>query len=160
MIAIPGKHPMGNVLHLIVGPESELVMDIQGSQLMDISKLVNEFNQSEALFVSITRSRSEAQTAATLRQSEITHVITAKSQASGSTEGCDGDCKTCKAAQPPRKSKAKATLASNTGVCSYCKRACALLPIAGFKICASCAQIELGMKQKKEEVNAKIDIKP
>lgn len=156
MIAIAGKNPVGNVLHLIMGPETDLVIDVQGSQIMDISALLNKFSQSAPVFVNISRSRNESMTSDSLKQAGVPHV-----GISAAPAGCDGECELCDiesqrngmhVARSAGKDKDKAgrvKIASKnvaTGVCSYCKKTTTLLPIPGFKICVSCAQIELGLK--------------
>ena len=41
MLALVGKNPMGNVLHVITGPESEFFVDIHGAKILDVTELLN-----------------------------------------------------------------------------------------------------------------------
>lgn len=173
MLVIPGKNPMGNVVHLVVGPETELVMDMQGAAIMDISKVLNKFDASKPVYVSVTRTRNETMTSDGLKKAMVPHMGTL-SVVEG--QHCDGDCDNCKSddekdagdawkdttgikanasiptptpTPPVRKpeGKSKAVIA----VCAYCKKPGPLLDIPGFKICLACAQIELGLNRNKKQ---------
>lgn len=156
MLAIPGKNPMGNVLHLVIGPESELVMDMQGSAVMDITPVINKFDAAHPVFVSLSRSRNEITTSNALKQAGVSHL---GFMATPAPDGCSGDCEHCnvdhgssggtyavggnfKQGKKPGKSEVK------NETCAYCKKPGQLLPVPGFKICVSCAQIELGLNAK------------
>ena len=145
MLAIPGKNPLGNVLHLVVGPESELVMDMEGSCIMEISALLNKFDTQAPVFVSITRSRSEAQTSASLKQAGVPHMGVVSQ-----VDKCDGNCEACGTDKP--KTKAKPKVQAKADVCDYCHNTVPLMPVPGKRICASCTQIELGLKSNKQAV--------
>lgn len=146
MLAIPGKNPLGNVLHLVIGPESELIMDMQGAVIMDVTQIINRFVTSEPVFVSLSRSRNEIMTSNSLKQAEVPHMgIT------GTPEKCDGKCNDCHVGPngvPIPASAAKPKKIVKDEACRYCKKVTQLLPIPGFKICVACAQIELGLNMK------------
>ena len=169
MLVIPGKNPMGNVVHLVVGLETELVMDMQGAAIMDISKVLNKFDASKPVYVSVTRTRNETMTSDGLKKALVPHMGTL-STVEDST--CDGDCDHCESAdkekyageawknalnssikdtagKPSGKAKPVADVA--VAVCAYCKRPGPIPPIPGFKICTACAQIELGLNMNNKQ---------
>lgn len=145
MIAIPGSNPIGNVLHLILGPESELIADIHGATIMDVTPAINKFSTEKPIFVSISRCKSEVETSKHLGFVKIEHINSLVGTEKGSScEGC-GSCGTI-----PGKDKEpapeKVMIPFKDGVCGYCNSKGKLLPIPGQKICLTCAQIELGCK--------------
>lgn len=143
MLALVGKNPMGNVLHVITGPESEFFIDVHGAKILDITELLNLMDQEERVFLSITRCKSENATEGALKMSKAPYL------SSFGAGKCDNpDCPDCNPKTGEKQSKAKAPKKSTKkGRCNYCHTDKVLLPLPGFSICTSCAQIELGLKQ-------------
>lgn len=157
MIAIPGSNPIGNVLHLILGPESELIADIHGATIMDVTLAINKFSTEKPIFVSISRCKSEIETSKQLTYTKIEHInsLPGISDKSSSCDNC-GACGTIPG-KDKEPSPEKVMISFKDGVCAYCNSKGKLLPIPGQKICMTCAQIELGCKP---EVKKTIKIKP
>lgn len=141
MILIHGHNPMGNVLHMLVGPETEMFQDIHGAKIMDITEVIKNSVQAESTYISLTRCKSEALTEAMLKASNVPY----RSSFTGISEG--NATVGSKPVEAQVESKAKETCKEK---CTYCKRETTLLPIPGFKICTVCAQIELGQLKSKK----------
>ena len=151
MIMILGHNPLGNVIHMIVGPETELFEDIHGAKIMDITEPLKAVTSGEHVFVSLTRCKSEPVTEAMLKAGNIPYMSSFSGLAEAGLN--PGGAK----ATTQDKTTAKATKVGTKDKCQYCKREADLLPVPGFKICAVCAQIELGQlrtKKAKETPNA------
>jgi len=138
MIAMLGQNPLGRVLHLIVGPETDLFMDINGSAVLDLTAMLPQLTAgNQHAFVSVTRTKSEAQTekmmqAAGMAQVSGPGVPTGEQSASG-------------VQAPPVQTKSQAEgLIMKSGKCEFCGSQARLLPIPGYNICPLCAQIEIG----------------
>lgn len=138
MIALGGHNQLGNVLHMIVGPESELHIDLHGAKVLDITPILVAMNPEERVFVSVTRCRSESQLINQLTSSDVTFL-----------NSFAGLMK----AQPQLPAASSAKPAEPTvkkGRCAFCgKPDTELLPIPGFKICSDCAQLELRRNAQK-----------
>jgi hypothetical protein len=139
---------MGNVLHLIVGPETEYFVDIHGAKILDITELLNVMDEDARVFVSLTRCKNEGNTEALLKASKAPYL------SSFTVVGCgDPACPNCtdneeeKTDVPVAKAKKAQKKPVKRERCYYCHEDKKLLPIPGFKICIACAQIELGLKK-------------
>ena len=118
----------------------------------------NKFDAAAPVFVSVTRSRNEAVTTANLRKDDVPHVGT-----SGDSLKCDGDCDNCKdgkdivkqilGATAPKAATKPEPKVKRGAKCTYCGKELPLMPIPGFNICVSCAQIELGVRRNKDAKN-------
>lgn len=148
MLVILGHNPLGNVIHMIVGPETEMFTDIHGSKIIDITDMLKACEQNQHVFLSLTRCKAEGVTEAMLRASNIPHFNTfaGLADAGGGIKSSVTDSK--------QKEETKATAKATKDRCTYCKRETDLLPIPGYKICAVCAQIELGLLKKKSKDTA------
>lgn len=148
MLVVGGKNPLGHVVHMIVGPETEFQTDIHGATVVDVTPLLMAMNGAERIFLSYTRCRSEFQTAQIMNSSEVPHLNSfVTSQNNAENKGAN-----VPAAAPTGEQVKKTTR------CSYCNSTSAsLLPIPGFKICTECAQIELGRKRQAAEKEIKKD---
>jgi len=125
MLVLPGQNPAGNILHVIIGPETELFSDIHGAALLDITDVLAHMEQGRETYLSVTRTKSEAVTAQQMRSSGIVH-----KNSFGKQE---------KPADNPNTSSV-----TNVGKCEFCNRDAELMSIPKIKICHPCAQIELG----------------
>lgn len=145
MIIVPGQNPLGNVMHVILGPESDLVSDIHGAIIMDITDVVNHMDKNNKVFLSVSKCRSESASAGMMKQAGLLHF---------SSVGPAADCKSCnnESCSLPKHEQPKAsdlTVSLKSGKCSYCNHDTKLLPIPGVKVCITCAQIEFGRKHSK-----------
>ena len=137
MILVPGHNEAGNVLHIILGPESDLYADLHGAQVVDITGPLAAFNAGEPVHLSVTRTRSERET---LKQMVEAGILVASSFIG--KKGAEG--------QPGKLEKIKHnTTAKAHEKCEYCGQEKPLLSIHGFKICDQCVQIELGLAKQK-----------
>ena len=150
MIVVPGHNQLGNVLHLIVGPESEFHLDLHGAKIMDLTDVLQQLDgTSERIFLCLTRSKSEAATEHTLTQTDIPH-----KSSFGGIPMCDApDCAVVKGTKLPQAEPARPTARksapsqSELAECEYCGGKKPLLPIAAFKVCLDCVKIELGLRR-------------
>ena len=137
MLLVPGKNQVGNVLHVILGPESELCMDMHGACVCDITELLKVMDTTMPVFIAVTRSRSELATVAGLA---ALGVPVAYANQTG---------KAPTSATPP----SSVQPAKRTGVCAYCSQETELVAGARMKICSSCLEIELGLKKQRNGKN-------
>jgi hypothetical protein len=142
MLVIPGHNPMGNVIHMILGPESEMFSDIHGATILDVTPILSCMNMEEKVYLHLTRCRSEQQTEAVLKASNIAFFNTFSGW-----NNAPENLKQIIEKDKPQEIVAKIAKAK-VDRCHYCNRETTLLPVPGFKICVVCAQIELGQKKK------------
>jgi len=145
MITLRGQNPMGNVLHVILGPETDLFTDIHGAAVMDITPMLMAMNHDQPVFLSVTRCRSEQHTEQLMGAAGIQE---RKSSFGGQQCECNQDAalptaKTDKGGKPEGM-----VVTLKNGKCQFCGNNLPLLPIEGFKVCALCAQIEIGRKKE------------
>jgi len=146
MIMILGHNPMGNVIHMIAGPETELFQEIHGAKIMDLTETIKTVPSSEHLFISFSRCKSEPMTEAMLRAGNVPY-----------TSSFTGISEALQVGVEAKKSEGSKVIKEHRSKCQYCGRETDLLPVPGFKICSVCTQIELGQlksKKVKDTVNA------
>jgi len=145
MLALRGQSQVGNMLHLIVGPETELFGDIHGAAVLDITALLSDMDGNEQVFLTMTRCRSEQITAHNM---QTTGMKFTNSFNAGEPElAGQPNIPPVQAPVPDAVRDAVRDSAKNqrvTGVCTYCNQSQPLLRVPGFSICQVCAQIELG----------------
>lgn len=135
MLVLGNQNALGNVLHVVVGPESDLHQDIHGAKILDITPILAHMSGDNKVYLSLTRCRSEGITSRIMTEAKIPYI--------NSFTGTNAPS----ASQPAV--EAKQEQAVQTGAkCQYCGNEAALLPIEGFKVCGSCAAIELGRRLK------------
>ena len=128
MLVVGGKHPAGQILHVIVGPESELHMDIHGAKIIDLTPILSQFEGNEHVYMSLTRCRGELETKQRMNAQQIPYLSSFT---------------------PPAKEEEKAEPAAVQARCTYCGNPeRTLLPLPGFRICQECARIELSRTAK------------
>ena len=136
MILVPGKNPAGNVLHVVIGPESELYTDLHGAQVVDITNILEQCDRNQPVLLQVTRTLSETRTLVGLMASGVTAAATHLGEL-------------IRPAINEQSKQKTATPASATGVCGYCNQRSPLLPIKSVHICEQCAQIELGLRKQR-----------
>jgi len=164
MLIMRGANPAGNVLHVIFGPETELFTDVHGAKVCDISSILVKMDSNQPVFLSLTRCKSEAFTAATLKGTGADFVnsfsgaaVCAEPKdpvlAGKETHGC--------AVPSPKDQTATGYVQDGPvssinvemprGRCTYCGSPdVPLVPIQNMAICLGCTQIELGRLQTRE----------
>jgi hypothetical protein len=63
MILLMGKNPMGNVLHVIQGPESAFWNELHGSAAIDITPVLHQMDEAQPVYLHISHCDSEQETA-------------------------------------------------------------------------------------------------
>ena len=139
MLMVLGHNPMGNVIHVIAGPETELFQDIHGAKIMDLTEVVKEAQAAEHLFISFSRCKSEPLTEAMLKAGNIPY-----------TSSFTGISEAVQVGTGAKKTTGTTAHKEHKDKCQYCGRETELLQVPGFKICAVCAQIELGQLKTKK----------
>jgi hypothetical protein len=158
MLAVRGINPAGNVLHVICGPETDLFMDIHGAKILDVTPLLQEMEQSQPVFLMITRCKNEQMTTRQLDGVGAKFLNSFNPADLGMCPDCEatgagtnkGPAKGKPEAKKPN-SESAGTIQLSRGKCSYCAQDRILLPIPQFKICPTCAQIEIGRSDKKKK---------
>lgn len=142
-------------LRLSNGPEGDTLMDLSGSQDMDITSVVDSVSKIEGtrkVMLKLCRTRCEADTICDARELGIpvsvvtipTPDVVEANRESGNVFKVDGDKPVPTAKEPVKAPKKR------WGRCSYCNDETEMLPVPGFMICRTCAQIELGrMRERK-----------
>jgi hypothetical protein len=134
MLVVGGKHPAGQILHVIVGPESELHMDIHGAKIIDLTPILSQFEGNEHVYMSLTRCRGEVETKQRMNAQAIPYISSFTPPAK---EEVEDKPSTVVNPQAPAN-------------CTYCgSKDKPLLPVPGFRICPECVQIELGRQSKR-----------
>jgi hypothetical protein len=169
MILFGEQSGTGHVLHLLIGPETELFLDVNGSHHLDVTSLLEALKSSKKVVLSINRCRSEADTDIQMEEFEIPHLCnfdkdgnfkdnkkSKKKEEDILAEGLfeDGDFDEEEDDEDDEEVvdvKKVAEKEPKKGYCDYCSKNTELLDIAGFKICKECVQIELGLKRQKLE---------
>ena len=138
MLVVGAKSQVGNIVHLIVGAESETFAAIHGANIVDITDIVEKFENGK-LFVSVTRCSNESETSANMARMGIPFKNTMSNDSTCKCEKCAG-----KADSKPDTQVEHDKPVVKTAKCEYCSNPKAVLvPIPGHKICAVCAQLEL-----------------
>ena len=135
MIALGSRNQLGNVLHIVAGPESDLHADLYGAVVMDITDILQHMDPEQRVLISLTRGRPERTVDQQLTLGQIPH------QCSFGKSEPKTDAKTVTVSEPVTETKSEQL----RGRCTFCGQAdLELLPLNGYRICHSCAQIELG----------------
>ncbi len=132
MLVLGGHNALGNVLHVVMGPESDLHQDIHGAKILDVTPLLAAMNGAEKIFLSLTRCRSEQITSQVMTAARVPFM--------NSFTGTNSAVPAPAEPQPATETAGQK--------CQYCHRDAQLLPIDGFQVCSSCAAIELGRRVK------------
>ena len=162
MLAVQGSNPIGNVLHVITGPETALFTDIHGAAIMDITALLANMDQNKRVFLSLTRCQHEPVTEQMIKATGMNVLCSFNDKSSvvdtirRSTEGIPTEgvptATANGAVKPPAQQATKKRKASSER-CDYCGEKLKLLPIPGVKICTTCAQIEIGRKGQPKDTS-------
>ena len=137
MLVLGSRNPLGNILHVVVGPESELHQDLHGAKILDITPVLAQMDGMSHVYLSLTRCRGEMMTAQILTGSKITHLNSFVKPTDVPTADANAT------AQP--------SVVGTREKCQYCGKLADLLPIDGFKVCPDCAAIELGRRLPKRK---------
>ena len=129
MLVLGGHNNLGNVLHVVMGPESELHQDIHGATILDVTPLLSVMNGQERIFLSVTRCRSEQLSSHVMTTANLKYLnsFSVPDAAAG---------KPVPIAKPAKQVP-----------CQCCGATIPLLGVPGFNICASCAAIELNRRK-------------
>ncbi len=138
MLVLGGHNAVGSLLRVVVGPETDLHQDIHGAKILDITPILSAMSGENKVYLSLTRCRSEQITAQIMSGAQIPYL--------NSFTGNDkpGTPQVAVAAKEDK------TVTAAVTQCTYCGNEASLLPIDGFKICNSCAVIELGRRLKRK----------
>jgi hypothetical protein len=161
MLALRGKSQVGNMLHVVIGPETELFSDIHGAAVLDVTPLLYGMDGEQHVFLTLTHCRTEQITAQRMAGAGIPHISSfgptapdGEGESGASPEAFVGteQVPTANTAQKAPGKKVPGTKHNVKAKCEYCTEELDLLPIPGFHICRVCAQIELGrLKQAKSD---------
>lgn len=127
MLIVCEKRDTGHVVHLIVGQETSLTLDINGTVSTTITELAKSIAPAGDFTLMMTRCESEVMTARSLASRDIPYVFSGQPSVTPST-----------ATKPVAKTD------TPEGRCSYCDKCTALAPVPNYSICPGCLQIELG----------------
>jgi hypothetical protein len=149
------------MLHLVVGPETELFGDIHGAAVLDVTSLLMEMDGARHVFLTLTQCRSERVTTRNMQSAGIPHISSFGSEPEGAPAGNVGPETLNKTPQQDTAETGKqAAATTQKGHCEYCKQDMQLLPVPGFHICKVCAQIELGRLKQNTAQDTPDDTEP
>lgn len=162
MILMYGKNPVGNVIHAVMGPESDLWTDMHGALTVDITPLLGMCDSDAPVLLNVTRCLNEAQLSARLNSALSaggaypflpgTVMFTAPSHPApkGQPQAIpDSKLGAQAPAEKPAKKSGGRTVEIQIGLCERCsdKRA-ELVPNMAPAICFNCAKIDLYQARK------------
>ena len=152
MILLLGQNPIGNVLHIITGAESDAAMAVNGCVMLDITPALKQMDVAKPVVIKLTRCDSEAkftQNMQSVMGTNGTYPFIPPIIAFGPQAMVDKLVPEIDASVTPDIPAA----VTNTGVCSKCgdKRAVLVQGITP-SICTDCVKIELGLKRSKASV--------
>lgn len=149
---------MGQVIHVIFGPESEFFMDVHGAKLADITNIISALSADEKVFLSLTRTRSEKNCVNVINSLGIFFTFSFSDNASSPTIAPSFSSNHLAAifSNPSAVSSSMDILNksnnfsdSNTmsdakvDKCDFCGNTRELLPLSSINVCATCALIDL-----------------
>ena len=132
---------IGEVIHVVIGKETQVAMSLMGSVTIPWEAIRDEFEVTGNTVLMMTTCDSEKSLAKEMRENKAHFILV----------GMPSFNNTPKEINPLEKNKLY-----TAGRCDYCKRDTELVPIPGFSICAVCAQIELG-KDKPPELEGIVE---
>lgn len=140
MLVLGSNNSMGNVVHVVVGPESELHQDVHGATIADITPILSAMDNSKRVYLSLTRCRSEQITVQVMKAANMGHLSTfSPGQKPGEISSSEDTETSGKQDAPVQREK-----------CQYCLAETELLPIPNYRICTACATIELNRKKSRK----------
>lgn len=131
MIMMGSQTKFGNIVHLIIGPETELIMDVHGSLVMDLTELIKTMPPAEKTLVNVSKCRTEPLTSQMLNMMGVPHTCTSMNVITAVNPN----------GQPPQTTKSE----KPKGTCKLCGTPTDFA-IPAVKLCDNCVQIELGLK--------------
>lgn len=140
MIVFGEQSVDGSILHLLIGPETEMSMDLKGSSKLDVTPLLESLSGSEKVVLSINRCRSEMDTDLQMSEFDISHLCSFDN---------GGEVVEIEEDEVEEVSCLGSVSDVRVGVCDYCSQTKGLLDLPGFNICSQCVMIELGIDRKK-----------
>lgn len=147
MIVVGNQKQDGHTIHLIVGPETELFMDLHGSAEIDITELVKALPDTPRLTLQLTRCKCEDATAKSMGTGDIPYSFSFAARKPHPAPQSDvPDVE----ALLSRKRGSRASVDAR-GCCSYCGDITdTMMDIPGVEICRDCARSLLGNVKHEE----------
>ena len=146
MLVLGSKSREGHVLRLIVGPETDLYLDVHGAGTLDLTPVLFAMNGATKVMLSLTRCKSETSTSRCMQATAVPHLNSFEETAEPEQPG--------RAARETPDPEAILP-AVVTGRCSFCgKPDIELLRVPGVKVCPVCAQIELNRLRISQDTEA------
>lgn len=145
MVLIMGQNNVGNILHIVTGPESDAAMAVNGSVVLDITPALKQMATDKPVVIHMTKCMSE-------------HKLVNDMQASLSIGAAYpflppmivfGPKAAVEAITPTGTTTPTGTVTQMPeGECSLCKnKKTEFVPKVEPKICYACMRIELGLKR-------------
>lgn len=152
MILLYGKNNIGNVIHAVIGPESELWSNLHGSLTVDITGLLGFCDKSQPVMLNISNCASESWLVQAIQEASAqggnypflpnTAVFSPSHQPGNEASEAAQDKST-------KTKKSNKTIDIIKGKCSRCPDEHAeLIPDLTPPICFNCARIDLYMSRK------------
>ena len=149
MIVLTGSNQFGNIIHLIVGPESETYMDLHGSVCTLLTPFLEQLDLKRPTMIHLTKCSSESdlsQTIAHLLRNGMRYPFLPPSPGFIKTEDPPKDISAQPAGEPVSEE-----FKPVSGKCHYCGNVTTLIPKMTPGICFSCAKINLGLNTHKPQ---------
>jgi hypothetical protein len=176
MIIVGGTNQHGNILHIVLGPESSFWMGLHGAVLSNITQLLNAMDSSQPVFLHVSRCESESQMAELISAHAAAGVqypfqvptnvfIPTKPQSNASSTSATPP--TVKpAATPAKQAVPLATPAPNTvviqkGKCARCgSPRKELVPKVDPTICYDCLHLDMMLAASRRAVQEPPNVEP
>lgn len=157
MILLLGKNQMANVLHVLLGEETDFWTQLHGAAAVDITPILQQMEQGKPIVLHVTRCDSEHQVAHHIQGMmgagghypfvPPTFVFTPKSAPDAVQQA------TAPVSPGPYAAAADSQAQGIIGRCSRCLiEGAVLVPSLSPQICHSCATIDLTMARKNFKV--------
>ena len=170
MILVTGTNPAANVLHVVLGPETDFWMQLHGSAAVDLSPLLSKMAQDKPVLLHLTRCPSEHEMAMRLQAVHnagalypyVPPIVVATPK-SVSDQQQQQDAPTLGAPFPTQGSGPQAQAVRSVcrrGRCARCgQTGVELMPKVKESICFSCAALDLGLLRKSSPTDGASKVK-
>jgi hypothetical protein len=143
MLLAVGQSALGNILHVICGPESDAFEVLSGGQTANITKALQVMDQTKPVFLSITRCRSEFEAASAIAIQKGNGIAYPYSPSIALIDMSEPG----KGAKETQKEPSE-----GIGKCCRCEdKEAKLVPGLSPAICYNCVQIDLGLRDLSSE---------
>jgi len=152
MILFYQPHPVANMVNIITGIETKLMMDIHGHISIDITELIKACDTNKPIVLNFTKTDSEIQTMKQIQAIGMPFPFFAPMIAIGPNGQATGQMG-CETDDPTVKKEAGPVASVITGKCLECgANDVEIINVSGARpICTKCYNINMGLAKMREK---------